>query len=412
MRQTISIIIPVHNADRTLEAAVLSAACQSIRRQRPEILLELILVDDGSTDQSGRRCDSYAGWYADPGLGGRSDEEPGFGSDPLADGKPGSSAAEGRPFGILQIKVIHMEDEGVSEARNRGMEAARGDFLTFLDADDAMEESMLEQLLTLYEKSGAAICGCGFCSVAQEEAADYAEKLLRACRKEGENGSDAGEEPETSRESQSPEKRRTAEATEAAAMLAGREIFRDGILQGDTRVWSKLFSRELIGGVRFRKGLTIGEDMLFVTELIRQDTSYAYLADPLYRYTRNPQGAMERPFTVSYMDQMRCYEEAERVIQERAPELLQDGTARKRLRRLQIIADVLTASKMARLRRTEFLQYKEEFAVCRRALREHMREPGIASVIPPDYRLKSFMLRYLPAGFCLMMKAAAAGKRR
>ncbi len=351
----ISIIIPVHNAKKTLGRTVKSVCDQTIRHLRREVMLELILVDDGSTDESGALCDAYLDWNT------ATDQVP--------------------QKGALRVKVIHMEDEGVSEARNRGLEAADGDLITFLDADDALDLSMLERLLSLHEETGAEICGCGFAAVSPK-AQDFAR------RQESDHA--AGKAPQ---------------------ILTGTVIVRDGILSGDTRVWSKLFTRSLIGKKRFRKGLSIGEDMLFVTSLIAADTRYAVIEDPLYLYTINPMGAMERPFTPSYMDQLRCYEEAEKVIAGNLPELLQDPVVIQRLRRLQIISDVLTATKLARLPNKQLKVYGNEFYQCRMKLKKHQSEPGIASVLPKDYRLKSFMLMYLPTAFKALVRVTSQLKK-
>lgn len=338
----ISIIIPVHNAEKTLDLAVQSVLRQTLRR-RDGISLEVILVDDGSSDASGNLCDRY-----------RKEPQPEAGScEPVT------------------FRVIHMEDEGVSEARNRGLELSEGDFITFLDADDAMEPGMLECLYELHERTGASICGCGFRSVTPEEA--------------------RAEEQATG----IPDKEATAE--ELPRILNGAAIVKDAVFLRDTRVWSKLFTKELIGDRRFQKGLTIGEDMLFVVSLIREDTVYALLEqEKLYRYTVNPKGAMERPFTPSYMDQIRCWEEAERALERNLPELLKDKEARARLGALQIVSDVLTASKIAKLPKEEQAGYEEEFRLCRDKLLQHRKLPGAASGIPFDYRIKSFLLGRLP----------------
>ena len=113
--------------------------------------------------------------------------------------------------------------------------------------------------------------------------------------------------------------------------------------------------------------------MLFVVSLIREDTVYALLEQKkLYRYTVNPKGAMERPFTPSYIDQIRCWEEAERVLDRNLPELLKDKEARARLGALQIVSDVLTASKIAKLPKEEQAGYEEEFRLCRD--KRHLQE--------------------------------------
>ncbi len=371
----ISVIIPVHNAEKTLAAAVRSILRQTARNVLP---LEVILVDDGSDDACSRLCDALA---KEAGADAVRQQDP-IGGRPAADslhcmpngipdGKENGSVQEENP--ALQpvfFRVIHMRDEGVSEARNRGISAASGRFLTFLDADDAMEPEMLECLYALHERTGAQICGCGFLTVTPEEAAEYEEKADA-------NG--------------------TCRADEEPQIFTGTEIVKDAILLRDTRVWSKLFTREAIGDRRFRKGLTIGEDMLFVVSLVEESTRYALVKEEkLYRYTVNPKGAMERPFTPSYMDQIRCWEEAGKLLEKNLPKVLRDPEAAARLGTLQMVSDVLTASKIAKLPAKEQANYEDEFQLCRKKLALHRKIPGASAGLSWDYRIKAALLERLP----------------
>lgn len=88
-----SIIVPVYNVERYLSICIQSILCQSTCDY------EMILIDDGSTDRSGEICDKYAQKYSN-------------------------------------IHVIHQENQGLSAARNRGIEIAGGEYLLFLDSDD------------------------------------------------------------------------------------------------------------------------------------------------------------------------------------------------------------------------------------------------------------------------------------
>ena len=101
-----SIIVPVYNVQNYLAACVKSVAEQAGERD-----WECILVDDGSTDLSGQLCDALAAEI--PGL-----------------------------------RVIHRENGGLAAARNTGLQAAQGDWLLFLDSDDAMAPGLLEALRT------------------------------------------------------------------------------------------------------------------------------------------------------------------------------------------------------------------------------------------------------------------------
>lgn len=117
MQKMISIIIPVYNVKEYLTKCVESIVNQSYPK------LEIILVDDGSTDGSGEICDLLS-WE---------DE---------------------------RIQVIHKKNGGLSSARNAGIDIAKGDFIGFVDSDDYIAEEMYEVLLTNLQKNAADISIC------------------------------------------------------------------------------------------------------------------------------------------------------------------------------------------------------------------------------------------------------------
>ena len=112
----ISVIVPVYNAEKYIKDCVDSILAQTY----PDF--ELILVDDGSPDRSGELCNAYA----------RRDH---------------------------RIRVIHKENEGVSSARNTGLDAAAGKYIGFVDADDLVEPTYLEGLLRGMTEGGFSVAG-------------------------------------------------------------------------------------------------------------------------------------------------------------------------------------------------------------------------------------------------------------
>ena len=116
---TISVIIPVYNAEPFLPACLDSVLTQTHRD------LEIILINDGSTDGSGGICDRYATLDS-------------------------------------RIHVVHQENSGVSRARNRGLELTTGELISFVDSDDAMEPDMYELLVRCMEEFRADISHCGY----------------------------------------------------------------------------------------------------------------------------------------------------------------------------------------------------------------------------------------------------------
>lgn len=114
----ISVIIPVYNAEKTIQKCVVSVMKQSFSKW------EILLLDDGSTDQSGSICD----------LIGKNDS---------------------------RIRVFHQSNCGVSYTRNRGLEQMKGDYFIFLDADDELHPNALYNLVeqAISVKADIVICG-------------------------------------------------------------------------------------------------------------------------------------------------------------------------------------------------------------------------------------------------------------
>lgn len=122
MAGKISVIIPVYNMEDTVGKSIDSVLHQTWKD------IELVLVDDGSTDASGKICDKAA-------------------------------AADHR------VVVIHKANGGVSSARNAGLMAANGDYIAWLDADDWMETRALETLLRAITENNTSMAICNYQSV-------------------------------------------------------------------------------------------------------------------------------------------------------------------------------------------------------------------------------------------------------
>ena len=115
----ISVIVPVYNVEEYLERCVRSICNQTYSN------LEILLVDDGSTDNSGKLCDTLS----------RQDS---------------------------RIRVLHKANGGLSDARNVGMDAAAGQYIAFVDSDDWIDPYMLELLHNLCVTYGAEISECSY----------------------------------------------------------------------------------------------------------------------------------------------------------------------------------------------------------------------------------------------------------
>lgn len=119
MDDMVSIIVPVYNVSEYVGKCLDSLLRQTYQN------IEIIVVDDGSTDDSGEICNQYAVEYPD------------------------------------KIKVIHTENHGLSAARNVGLKAANGEYIAFVDSDDWVEPEMIEVLLRNLLDSNVNISSCG-----------------------------------------------------------------------------------------------------------------------------------------------------------------------------------------------------------------------------------------------------------
>lgn len=117
-KDLITVVVPVYNVEPFLNACVDSIVNQTCRK------LEILLVDDGSTDASGKVCDLWA--ERDP-----------------------------------RIRVLHKENGGLSDARNAGLREAKGKYISFVDSDDVLAPTFLECLYGAIAENAAEIACCG-----------------------------------------------------------------------------------------------------------------------------------------------------------------------------------------------------------------------------------------------------------
>lgn len=115
----VSVIVPVYQVEKYLRQCLDSIVNQTFKE------IEIILVDDGSKDNSGKICDEYA----------------------LKDNR---------------VKVIHQDNMGLSDARNSGMNQMSGNYFMFVDSDDYVSEQMIEKLYTSAVETDADVVCCNF----------------------------------------------------------------------------------------------------------------------------------------------------------------------------------------------------------------------------------------------------------
>ena len=212
----ISVIIPVYNREKYVEECIRSLQNQSYKNY------EIILIDDGSTDDTLAICRRLA--------------------------------AE-----IPAIRILEGTHAGVSKARNIGLEAARGDFVFFIDSDDIIHPGLLEILVKSLKETDATIAATKCFSIWEQ---DWGNVYPYIERNPGPG--------ETTYQ--------TFEQTLEAVFCGGKNPL--------NMIGGVMMRRDLIGDTRFRDDLYIGEDFFFVYENMIKGGSTIFLKEIWY-YARN-----------------------------------------------------------------------------------------------------------------------------
>lgn len=234
----ISVIVPAYNAEKWIQSC-----CESVFSQTyPN--WELILVDDGSKDAT----------FAI--------------SREMAAGKG-------------NVTLIHTENGGVCQARNLGMAAAKGEYITFLDADDGLLPNGLEILYCLIRETNADMAAA---NVNEEE-------LLEAM----------------------PEK----------VCWHGNEALIHALRDHPAgyAVWGKLYRREFLRDVQFAQGRKVHEDSFFVFQCFLKQPTVVVSTQPVLWRTIRPDSASRGAFSDKFFDILYFEEEKARRIEEYYPEL-------------------------------------------------------------------------------------------
>ena len=231
METAISVIVPVYRVEKYLPACIDSILNQTFTD------FELILVDDGSPDRCPEICDETAKRDA-------------------------------------RVRVIHQANAGLSAARNAGIEAAHGAWLSFVDSDDYIAPQFYEKLYQTAQRTDA---DCVMCCVqnVDESGKPIDSALMRVA-----------DEVKTGRE-------------------VLRKIGRDDVTPYLT-AWNKLYRRKLFNTLRYPAGRQ-NEDVFVFAELFCQVQRAACVAEPLYFYRKRIDSIMNSAVTLRNLDEMWAY---------------------------------------------------------------------------------------------------------
>lgn len=208
MGSLVSVIVPVYNAELFLEKCIESLQEQSYKN------IEIILIDDGSTDGSSMICETVC----------------------LKD---------------KRFVYHYKENGGVSDARNYGLKLSRGDYITFVDADDYVEKDYIKLQLENIEKHNCDIAICGF-------------YIVDTHMNQSDNDKTAG-------------------------ILTGLDYIKslsENIKLGGFS-WNKIFRRKIIENILFPKNVRYCEDTYFVCEAVGRNAKIYYDSTPLYYYVQH-----------------------------------------------------------------------------------------------------------------------------
>ena len=236
----VSVIVPIYRVEKYLRQCIDSIVSQSYME------LEIILVDDGSPDNCGQICDEYA--------------------------KKDS-----------RIKVIRQANGGLSAARNAGLEIATGDYISFIDSDDYIDENLYKDIMNIFCKQNVDIVKFTSRRVIGDKIITY---------------------PHTC----------------GINVMCARDALLDFLNHEGACAWNKVYKREVIGDIRFPVG-RVFEDTAVVYKFIANSKQYAVYDKPYYFYRYNDSSITQTSFSPkARWDFVLANEETYEYCKEHVPE--------------------------------------------------------------------------------------------
>lgn len=274
----ISVIVPVYNVEHYLNRCVDSILAQTYSD------LEILLVDDGSTDNSGAICDAYA----------RQD---------------------------ARVQVIHKKNGGLSDARNCGIEHAKGRYFCFVDSDDGIAPQMIEVLYRELLENAADISAVGwkafdteaFPSIEEQEASSKILQPKEAIRQ----------------------------------ILCSEEL-------GDF-AWNKLYKCSLFQEIQYPYGRMM-EDQGTTYKLLDKCQGVAYCPVPLYFYYQRPGSILHKRTLKFYEDKWDMGCQRYQYIREKYPDMLENDAAM-----MKIVEHCYPYLRKDQRRKAEMERFLQEF---------------------------------------------------
>ena len=229
----ISVIVPVYNVEKYLRKCIDSVLAQTYNN------IEVILVDDGSPDNCGKICDEYS----------------------LMDSR---------------IKVIHKENGGLSDARNKGIEAANGKYIMFVDSDDYISNTMIDTMYKHIISDDSDMVICRLLHV--DEAGNVTNDFLDMC----------------------PHNNMIMSSDNILKWIAKEDILFFVV------ACCKLYKRSLWSDIRFPKG-KLHEDEFVAHHIIGLCNLISFIDEPLYYYVQHGGSITNSKWSVKRLDAVEAY---------------------------------------------------------------------------------------------------------
>lgn len=288
MGEKISVIVPVYNVEAYLERCVESILHQTYTN------FELILINDGSTDSSGQICDHLANQYEN-------------------------------------IKVYHIENAGVSNARNMGIQLATGSWVTFIDSDDFVTQDYLATLASAVEGLNVGFVIAPLHHIKNGIVTDL-----------------------------SPHSGKTE-------LWSTEETMKELLMTTRTSFFpvAKLFKRDLLADEKFNTNYHLAEDALFLTELLlKTGCSSVFIDKPIYYYDHR-EGSATTSVNRYVFDTIEVYKQIIAQVSQIFPNLKYELINRECWSYITVYDKIIFTSRE---------EYQKEKAVLRTWIVQHRRE--------------------------------------
>lgn len=304
MNPLISVIIPVYNVEIYLNKCIDSIINQTYRN------IEVVLVDDGSTDQSCIICDECA----------KIDN---------------------------RIKVIHKQNGGLSDARNQGLNIAKGEYIVFVDSDDWMESNGIEYMYKLSQKYNADLVIVG-----TQKISECTGKVIWSTFKENE---------------------------EILAMNK-YEAIKDTLING-CAAWGRLYKKEIHDGIHFPVG-EINEDEAIVLRILERCNTIVKTSKVAYNYRFRENSITSTTFHIKKLAWCKHSKDNWDYIRKNYPDL--EYIAKKRY-----VGSIIWALNNMTL---DTKKFRKEIYLYRKKLRKYYREYISDKDISIKEKLRTFSL--------------------